>query len=93
MKSHIVGTSIPENKPDADKKKRSIKAISELLAFGMLTNAMSSGGYMLDTEYEPLEEDDEDEAREFALSCLDIDIDDDAEMEKVKNIELVEYEK
>lgn len=37
--------------------------------------------------------DDEDEAREFALSCLDIDIDDDAEMEKVKNIELVEYEK
>lgn len=36
--------------------------------------------------------DDEDEAREFALSCLDIDIDDDAEMEKVKNIELVEYE-
>lgn len=37
--------------------------------------------------------DDEDEAKDFALSCLDIDIDDDAEMEKVKNIELVECEK
>lgn len=37
--------------------------------------------------------DDEDEAKEFALSCLDIDIDDDTEMEKVRNIELVEYEK
>lgn len=57
MKSHIVGTSIPENKPDADEKKRNIKTISELLAFGMLTNAMSNGGYMLDTEYEYLEDD------------------------------------
>lgn len=57
MKSHIVGTSIPENKPDAEDKKRSIKAISELLAFGMLTNAMSNGGYMIDNEYEYLEDD------------------------------------
>lgn len=57
MKSHIAGTSIPENKPDADKKKRSMKVISELLAFGMLTNAMSNGGYMIDNEYEYLEDD------------------------------------
>lgn len=56
MKSHIIGTSIPENKPDADKKKRSIKAISELLAFGMLTNAMSNGGYNIEDDKRNREE-------------------------------------
>lgn len=56
MKSHIIGTSIPENKPDADEKKRSIKAISELLAFGMLANAMSDGGYDIEDDKRNKEE-------------------------------------
>ena len=56
MKSHIIGTPIPENKPDADEKKRSIKAISELLAFGMLTNAISNGGYNIEDDKRNREE-------------------------------------
>lgn len=56
MKSHIIGTSIPENKPDADEKKRSMKVISELLAFGMLTNVMSDGGYNIEDDKRNKEE-------------------------------------
>lgn len=56
MKSHIVGTPIPENKPDTDEKKRSMKTISELLAFGMLANAMSNGGYNIE-DYKDVYED------------------------------------
>lgn len=55
MKSHIVGMSISE-KSDADEKKRSIKAISELLAFGMLTNAISNGGYNIEDDKRNREE-------------------------------------
>lgn len=56
MKSHIVGTSIPENNPDVDEKKRSMKVISELLVFGMLTNAMSNGGYGIEDDKRNKEE-------------------------------------
>lgn len=56
MKAHIVGTSISENKPDVDEKKRSMKVISELLAFGMLTNAMSNGGYDIEDDKRNREE-------------------------------------
>ena len=55
MKSHIVGVSISE-KSDADEKKRNIKAISELLAFGMLTNAISNGGYNIEDDKRNREE-------------------------------------
>lgn len=56
MKSHIVGTPIPENKPDEDEKERSMKTISKLLAFGMFTNVMSDGGYNIE-DYKDVYED------------------------------------
>ena len=47
MKSHIVGVSISENS-DADEKKRIKNNLSQLLAFGMLSDFMADGGYIKD---------------------------------------------
>lgn len=56
MKSHIIGTSIPENKPDADEKKHVKNVVSKLLAFGMLTDIMSNGGYGIEDDKRNKEE-------------------------------------
>lgn len=56
MKSHIIGTSIPENKPDADEKKRIKNNLSQLLAFGMFADFMSNGGYGIEDDKRNKEE-------------------------------------
>lgn len=59
MKAHIVGTlssNYDTKKTDADEKKRIKNNLSQLLAFGMLTNAISNGGYNIEDDKQNREE-------------------------------------